>query len=73
MSLQLTIGRTTFLVRREPRYSTGRNVASQHSSSSFAAAWVQIFNGTWEAKAAACFPKQLSTQQDISVKAVKDE
>ncbi len=62
MSLQLTIGRTTFLVRREPVVTASRVAGSQEMKTSFAAAWMQIFNGTWEAKAGACFPSQLSAQ-----------
>jgi len=63
MTFQLTLGRTTFLVRREPAI---RPSSAQQATPSFTAAWIQVFNGTWQAKAGACFPKQLSIEQDIA-------
>jgi len=65
MALQLTLGRTTFLVRREPAKPAARTAIAQPSAASFAATWMQVFNGTWQAKAGACFPEQLAAQRDM--------
>lgn len=68
MTLELTLGRITFTVRREPVKSTGLADTHAPDRNTFAQTWMQIFNGTWEAKAGACFPKQLSAQRDATKK-----
>jgi len=64
MTLELTFGRTTLLIRREPAKFVGKANASSLKASGFSAAWMQIFNATWEAKAGACFPKQFSSRHN---------
>jgi len=66
MALQLTLGRTTFLVRREPAKPVAQSVVGQQPTPSFAKAWMQTFNGTWQAKAGACSPKQLLAEQNTT-------
>lgn len=69
MTLELTLGRTTFTVRREPVKRASRVDSKSQDQNTFAQTWMQTFNATWEAKAGACFPKQFSAQH----RAIKTE
>lgn len=62
MTLELTFGRTTFSIRREAAKPSANVVNCPDKGNSFAANWTQIFNGTWEVKAGASFPKQFAKQ-----------
>ena len=68
MTLELTLGRTTFMIRREPAKRTDLTETYSPDRNTFVQAWMQIFNGTWEAKAGACFPEQFSVQHGATKK-----
>jgi hypothetical protein len=73
MTIELTLGRTTFLIRREPAKLVAKVNACSPKTSSFVAAWKQTFNATWEAKAGACFPEQFSHRYNLTKRDETDE
>lgn len=73
MTLELTLGRMTFTVRREPVKGMDKAAENPPHSNSFAQDLTQIFNATWEAKAGACFPKQFSSRHNLTAMDETDE